>query len=84
MATLSPIFSATDFLINTATTINVPANQTGTLIIYLHTKRHAKKHTLQTKLKHSQAKEKMRKENYEAWVKVYEDFYKKPLVYGEI
>ena len=39
----------------------MPANQTGTLIIYLHTKRHAKKHTLQTKLKHSQAKEKMRK-----------------------
>ena len=30
-----------------------------------------------------EAKEKMRKENYEAWVKVYEDFYGKPLVYGE-
>ena len=29
------------------------------------------------------AKEAMRKENYEAWVKVYEDFYQKPLVYGE-
>lgn len=30
------------------------------------------------------AKEKMRKENYEAWVKVYEEFYKKPLIYGEV
>ena len=29
------------------------------------------------------AKEKMKKENYEAWVKVYEDFYGKPLAYGE-
>ena len=29
------------------------------------------------------AKEKMRKANYDAWVKVYEDFYQKPLVYGE-
>ena len=28
------------------------------------------------------AKEKMRKANYDAWVKVYEDFYQKPLVYG--
>ena len=28
-------------------------------------------------------KDKMKKENYDAWVKVYEDFYKKPLVYGE-
>ena len=28
-------------------------------------------------------KEKMRKANYDAWVKVYEDFYQKPLVYGE-
>lgn len=27
--------------------------------------------------------EKMKKENYEAWVKTYEDFYKKPLVYSE-
>jgi hypothetical protein len=26
---------------------------------------------------------KMLTENYEAWVRVYEDFYKKPLVYGE-
>ena len=30
-----------------------------------------------------EAKEKMRKENYEAWVKTYEDFYKMPLVYAE-
>jgi 1-acyl-sn-glycerol-3-phosphate acyltransferase len=29
------------------------------------------------------AKEAMKKENYEAWVRVYEDIYKKPLVYGE-
>ena len=29
------------------------------------------------------AKEKMRKANYDAWVKVYQDFYQKPLVYGE-
>ncbi len=29
------------------------------------------------------AKEKMKKENYEAWVRVYEEFYQKPLVYGE-
>lgn len=28
-------------------------------------------------------KEKMRRENYDAWVKVYEEFYGKPLVYGE-
>ena len=35
-------------------------------------------------LSFAEAKEKMRKENYEVWVKVYEDFYKKPLVYGEI
>lgn len=34
-------------------------------------------------LSSANAKEKMKKENYEAWVKVYEDFYKKPLVYGE-
>ena len=27
--------------------------------------------------------QKMKKENYEAWVKTYEDFYKKPLVYNE-
>ena len=31
----------------------------------------------------SNAKEKMKKENYEAWVRVYEDFYKTPLVYAE-
>ena len=30
-----------------------------------------------------QRKDKMREENYNAWVRVYEDFYKKPLVYGE-
>ena len=30
-----------------------------------------------------EAKEKMKKENYEAWVRVYEDFYKMPLVYAE-
>ena len=30
------------------------------------------------------AKKDMKKKNYEAWVKVYEDFYGKPLVYGEI
>ena len=30
-----------------------------------------------------EARETMRKENYEAWVKVYEDFYKTPLVYAE-
>lgn len=30
-----------------------------------------------------EAKEKMKKENYEAWVKVYERFYGKPLVYGK-
>ena len=29
------------------------------------------------------AKEKMRKANYDAWVRVYEDFYQMPLVYGE-
>ncbi|MBR2353678.1 MAG: 1-acyl-sn-glycerol-3-phosphate acyltransferase [Clostridia bacterium] len=34
-------------------------------------------------LPHAEAKEKMKKENYEAWVRVYEDVYKKPLVYGE-
>ena len=31
----------------------------------------------------AEAKEKMKKENYDAWVRVYEDFYKKPLVYGK-
>ena len=30
-----------------------------------------------------EAREKMKKTNYEAWVKVYEEFYKKALVYGE-
>ena len=34
-------------------------------------------------LSHAEAKEKMKKENYEAFVKVYEEFYGKPLVYGE-
>lgn len=34
-------------------------------------------------LGNKEAKEKMKKENYEAWVRVYEDFYKKPLVYCE-
>ena len=29
------------------------------------------------------AVKKMKEENYKAWVKVYEEFYKKPLVYGE-
>lgn len=32
----------------------------------------------------TEAKAKMKKENYEAWVRVYEDFYKMPLVYGEL
>lgn len=31
-----------------------------------------------------EAKEKMKKENYEAWVKTYEEFYEKTLVYGEL
>ncbi len=31
----------------------------------------------------TEAKERMKKDNYEAWVRVYEDFYGKPLVYGE-
>ena len=34
-------------------------------------------------LSRGDAIQKMKKENYEAWVKVYEDFYGKPLVYGE-
>ncbi len=34
-------------------------------------------------LSRGEAKEKMKKENYEAWVKVYEEFYGTPLVYGE-
>ena len=32
----------------------------------------------------SEAKEKMKNENYEAWVRVYEDFYGVPLTYGEL
>ena len=35
-------------------------------------------------LSSSLAKEAMKKENYEAWVRVYEEFYQKPLVYGEL
>ena len=31
----------------------------------------------------AKAKEALKNANYEAWVKVYEDFYKKPLVYSE-
>ena len=34
-------------------------------------------------LSSAEAKAKMKRENYEAWVKVYEDFYGKPLVYSE-
>ena len=34
-------------------------------------------------LSNAEAKEKMKKENYEAWVKTYEDFYNTPLVYAE-
>jgi hypothetical protein len=30
------------------------------------------------------AKEKMKQENYEAWVKTYEDFYGIPLTYGGV
>lgn len=37
-----------------------------------------------TTLPSAKAKETMKKENYEAWVKVYEDFYQKPLVYSEL
>ena len=36
-----------------------------------------------TSLSRAEAREKMKRENYEAWVRVYEDFYKIPLVYGE-
>ncbi len=32
----------------------------------------------------AQAKKKMMEENYALWVKTYEDFYKKPLVYSEV
>ncbi len=34
-------------------------------------------------LSSAEAKAKMKKENYDAWVRVYEDFYGKPLVYSE-
>ncbi len=34
-------------------------------------------------LSRAEAKEAMKNENYNAWVKVYEEFYKTPLVYGE-
>ena len=34
-------------------------------------------------LSYAEAKHDMKNKNYEAWVKVYEDFYKMPLVYGE-
>jgi len=36
------------------------------------------------KLSNVEAKETMKKENYEAWVKTYEEFYKMPLVYTEL
>ena len=32
----------------------------------------------------NEARAKMKQENYDAWVKAYEDFYKIPLVYGEL
>ncbi|MBQ7291334.1 MAG: 1-acyl-sn-glycerol-3-phosphate acyltransferase [Clostridia bacterium] len=35
-------------------------------------------------LSRAEAVKKMKNENYEAWVKTYEDFYKKPLVYSEL
>ncbi len=35
------------------------------------------------KLSSIEARSKMKKENYEAWVRTYEDFYKKPLIYSE-
>ena len=34
-------------------------------------------------LSRTDAKKDMKQKNYEAWVKVYEEFYQKPLVYGE-
>ncbi|MBE6601872.1 MAG: 1-acyl-sn-glycerol-3-phosphate acyltransferase [Ruminococcaceae bacterium] len=34
-------------------------------------------------LSKSEAAKKMKQENYDAWVRVYEEFYQKPLVYGE-
>jgi len=36
-----------------------------------------------TSLSNIEAREKMKKENYEGWVKTYEDFYKIPLVYAQ-
>lgn len=36
------------------------------------------------KLSHIAAKKDMKNKNYEAWVKTYEEFYQKPLVYGEL
>jgi len=36
------------------------------------------------KLSHRDAKEDMKNKNYEAWVKIYEEFYGKPLRYGEL
>jgi len=36
-----------------------------------------------TSLPSAKAKEALKQANYEAWVRVYEDFYKKPLVYSE-
>ena len=35
-------------------------------------------------LSRNEARAKMKQENYDAWVKAYEDFYKIPLVYGEL
>ncbi len=35
-------------------------------------------------LPRAEAAQKMKKENYEAWVKTYEEFYGKPLVYSEV
>lgn len=37
-----------------------------------------------TSLPAAEAREKIKTANYNAWVKVYEEFYKQPLVYGEI
>ena len=35
-------------------------------------------------LSHGNAKKEMKEKNYEAWVKTYEEFYGRPLVYGEL
>jgi len=35
-------------------------------------------------LSRADAQKKMKQENYDAWVKVYEEFYQKPLVYGDV